>query len=252
MHHIFSMLAIACKSWLLDNSGRCSVCSLSQTPALVRLVGQSGASEEFFVGESMPCPCQPLQPYMWHKQRLQATMGTSGALSEAAHATTALRWTQTWGSSSACTCARQGPTAAQPSFKATCMPVPEMAFMQADWATASRSTSMRASAEHAVHAASPVVSSLSVSSGACVQVLPTPGQGVGKGTGWYLEEIMVSGEDGTKQSFPCNCWLGKSDAGDFDGVPPLTACSSSSLRWHACCCWPPTGGLWCHLQRQLA
>ena len=60
-------------------------------------------------------------------------------------------------------------------------------------------------------------STLDVKSQACVQLVPNPSD---KGTGWYLEEIMVSGEDGTKQSFPCNCWLGKSDAGDFDGVPP--------------------------------
>ena len=42
------------------------------------------------------------------EQRVQAMMGMTGALSEAPHATTALRWMQTWGSSSACMCARQG------------------------------------------------------------------------------------------------------------------------------------------------
>ena len=29
---------------------------------------------------------------------------------------------------------------------------------------------------------------------------------------------MVTSEGQEKQSFPGNCWLGKSDAGDFDGM----------------------------------
>lgn len=37
------------------------------------------------------------------------------------------------------------------------------------------------------------------------------------GSGWFLERIDVKGPGDQRLSFPCNTWLGKSDAGDFDG-----------------------------------
>lgn len=37
------------------------------------------------------------------------------------------------------------------------------------------------------------------------------------GSGWFLDRVDVTGPTGDKISFPCKTWLGKSDAGDFDG-----------------------------------
>lgn len=45
------------------------------------------------------------------------------------------------------------------------------------------------------------------------------------GTGWYLDKIEIALENGGLEnrswSFPCRSWLGKSDAGDFNGESPL-------------------------------
>ena len=59
----------------------------------------------------------------------------------------------------------------------------------------------------------------------CTQMVPSATE---TGTGWYLEEIIVSSEGSPRQSFPCNCWLGKSDAGDFDGAPSSAPSRASS------------------------
>ena len=51
--------------------------------------------------------------------------------------------------------------------------------------------------------------------------------------GWYLEEVAVTSEGQDKQSFPGNCWLGKSDAGDFDGArQTMHACSTAACPVH--------------------
>lgn len=44
------------------------------------------------------------------------------------------------------------------------------------------------------------------------------------GSGWFLDRVDVTGPTGDKISFPCKTWLGKSDAGDFDG-------EELCLRW---------------------
>ena len=36
------------------------------------------------------------------------------------------------------------------------------------------------------------------------------------GIGWYLEKIQLRGKEGVIE-FPCHAWLGKEDAGDFNG-----------------------------------
>ena len=46
------------------------------------------------------------------------------------------------------------------------------------------------------------------------------------GSGWFLDQIAVTGPDGQTVVFPCHSWIGKNDAGDISG---------KGAKTQACC-----------------
>ena len=55
------------------------------------------------------------------------------------------------------------------------------------------------------------------------------------GSGWFLDRVEVNGPGDQKLTFPCNTWLGKSDAGDYDGdtCPAPGASEREHVIWIA-------------------
>ncbi len=50
------------------------------------------------------------------------------------------------------------------------------------------------------------------------------------GIGWYLQKILITGREG-KIEFPCHAWLGKDDAGDFNGERPFEDFPNFKPNW---------------------